>query len=153
VRELDPGAGTLIFHEARNPLERLEMLFAPDAKILRRNAALGSYRGGLCEYQSSAADCACGKMREMPIIRVALDRRILAHWRNDDAVGEVDVAHAKFTKKMRHGSMVSIEDGRESGSWLGAARAVVMTDALMNHIWRRSAVKPNTRGDPIVQGG
>jgi hypothetical protein len=40
----------------------------------------------------------------------------LAHWRNDDAVGEVDVAHAKFAKQMRHGSMASIEDGRESGS-------------------------------------
>jgi hypothetical protein len=36
---------------------------------------------------------------------------------------------------------------------LGSARAVVMTDALMNHILRRSVVKPNTRGDPIVQGG
>ena len=153
MRELDAGACALIFHEARDPLERLEMLFAPDAKILRRNAALGRYRGGLREYQRGAADCARGKMREMPIIRVAVDRRILAHWRNDDAVGEVDVAHAKFAKQMRHGSIVSIEDGRESGGWLGAARAVVMTDALMNHIWRRSAVKPNRRGDPIVQGG
>ena len=100
-----------------------------------------------------AADRPSGKMREMPIIRVAVDRRILAHWRNDDAVGEVNVAHTKFAKQMRHGSIVSIENGRESGGWLGAARAVVMTDALMNHILRRSAVKPNTRVDPIVQGG
>ena len=28
-----------------------------------------------------------------------------------------------------------------------------MTDAPMNHILRQSAVKPNTRGDPIAQGG
>jgi hypothetical protein len=57
-------------------------------------------------------------MREMPIIRVPVDGRILAHGRNDDAIGEVDVAHAKFAKQMRHGSMVSIEDGLESGGWL-----------------------------------
>ena len=50
------------------------MLFAPDAKILRRNAALGCYRGGLREYQGGAADRARGKMREMPIIGVAVDR-------------------------------------------------------------------------------
>ena len=115
VRELDAGACALIFHEARDPLEGLEMLFAPDAKILWRNASLGCYRGRLREYQASAADRPRGKMREMPIIGVAVDRRILAHGRNDDAVGEVDVAHAKFAKQMRHGSIVSIEDGRESG--------------------------------------
>jgi len=49
--------------------------------------------------------------------------------------------------------MVSIEDGRDSGGYLGAARAVVMTDAFMNHILRPSAVNPHTRGDPIVHDG
>src|ERR1700722_12091898 len=110
--ELDAGACTLIFHKARNTLKRLEMLLAPDAKILRRNAALGCYRGGLREYQGGAADRPSGKMHEMPIIGVAVDRRILAHWRDDNAVGELYVAHAKFAKQMRHGSIVSIENGR-----------------------------------------
>jgi hypothetical protein len=118
MRELDAGACALRADEARDPLERLEMPFAPDAEILRRNAALGRDRGGLREHQRCAADRPSGKMREMPIVGVAVHGRILAHWRNADAVGEVNVAHAKFAKQMRHGSMVSIEDGRESGGWL-----------------------------------
>ncbi len=73
VRKLDAGARALRVHEARNPLERLEMPFAPDSKILRRNAAFGSDRSGLREYQRCAADRPGGKMREMPIIRVAVD--------------------------------------------------------------------------------
>jgi hypothetical protein len=32
----------------------------------------------------------------------------LAHRRNADPVGEVDVAHAKFAEQVRHGSIVSI---------------------------------------------
>src|SRR3984957_1200857 len=76
VRELDASACALIFHEARDPLQRLEMLFAPHAKILRRNASLGCYRGGLREYHGSAADRPSGKMREMPIIGGAVTRRI-----------------------------------------------------------------------------
>ena len=75
-------------------------------------------------------------------------------------MGETTMRLAKSTSRMRSllnrcgmDQFVSIEDGRESRGWLGAAKTVVMTDALMNHIWRRSAVKPNTQVDPIVQGG
>ena len=41
VRELDAGARALTVDKARDPLERLEMLFAPDAEVLRRNPAFG----------------------------------------------------------------------------------------------------------------
>ena len=64
---------------------------------------------------------------------------------------------AKSTSRMRSllnrcgmDQLSSIENERESGGW-GAARAVVMTDELMNHICDRRAVKPNMRGDPIVK--
>ena len=73
MSELDTGARALRIHEACNPLERLEMLFAPDAEILRRNPALGRDRSGLREHQRCAADRPSGKMREMPIVRVAVD--------------------------------------------------------------------------------
>jgi hypothetical protein len=102
----------LRIHEARNPLKGFEMPFAPDAEILRRNSALGSDRGGLCKNQRRSADCPRGKMRKMPIVRVAVDTGILAHWRNADAVSEVNVAHAKFAEQMRHGLIVSIGNDR-----------------------------------------
>jgi hypothetical protein len=47
------------------------------------------------------------EMRKMPIVGVAVDTGILAHWRNADAVCEVNVAHTKFAEQMRHG-IVSI---------------------------------------------
>jgi hypothetical protein len=144
MRELDAGARALRTDEARDPLERLEMPFAPDSEILRRNAALGRDRGGLREHQRCAADRPSGKMREMPIVGVAVYRRILAHWRNADAVGEVNVAHAKFAKQMRHGSIVSIENDGGISCWFGAhgfASAAAMAGPPMDHILRRLAVK------------
>ena len=59
-------------------------------------------------------------MREMPIVREAVDRGILAHWRNADAVGEVNVAHTKFAEQMRHGRTVSIENDGEIDCWRSA---------------------------------
>jgi hypothetical protein len=117
VRELNAGARTLRMHEARDPLERLEMLFAPSAKILRRNAALRCDRSGLGKHQRRAANRSSGEMREMPIVREAVDRRMLAHWRDADAVSEVNVAHAKFAEQMRHGSNVSIGNDRGAGCY------------------------------------
>jgi hypothetical protein len=43
----------------------------------------------------------------------------LAHRRNADAVGEIDVAHAELAEQMRHRSIVSIESG-EFGCWFGS---------------------------------
>ena len=118
MRELDAGAHALRIDEACNPLERLEMPFAPSAEILRRNSTLGCDCGRFREHQRGAADRSSGKVHEMPIVRIAVDRRILAHWRNAYAVGEVNVAHAKFAEQMRHGSIVSIENDRDINCWL-----------------------------------
>ena len=108
MRELDAGARALTLDKAHDPFEGLEMLFAPDAEVLRRNPALGSDRRRLREHQPRAARGSRAKMGEMPVVGVAVDGRILAHRRNADPVGEVDVAHAKFAEQVRHGSIVSI---------------------------------------------
>src|SRR6202050_949742 len=74
-------------------------------------------------------------------------------------IGETTMRLAKSTSRMRsllnRCGMDQWSRSRMEGErqLLGSARAVVMTDALMNHILRRSVVKPNSRGDPIVQGG
>ena len=112
MRELDAGAGALRIDETRDSLERLEMPFAPGAEILRRNPALGRDRGGLGEHQRRPANRARGEMGEMPIVGVTVNARILAHRRNADPIGEVNIAHAKLAEQMRHGSRVSIENGR-----------------------------------------
>ncbi len=112
MRELNAGAGALRIDETRDSLERLEMPFVPGAEILRRNPALGRDRGSLGEHQRRAANRPRGEMGEMPIVRVTVNARILAHRRNTDPVGEVNIAHAKLAEQVRHGSRVSIENWR-----------------------------------------
>ncbi len=92
--ELDARERALRVDEARDPLERLEMLLAPDAEILRRNPPLGRDRRRFGEDDRRAADRARREMREMPVVGVAVDAGILAHRRDADAVGEFGVAQA-----------------------------------------------------------
>jgi hypothetical protein len=148
VCELDTGARALGTHKAGNPLKGFEMPFAPDAEILRRNAALGSDGSRLCEQQRRSTDRPSREMREMPIVRVAVDTGILAHWRNADAVCEVNVAHTKFAEQMRHGSIVSIENDGES-TVASPAASIGGRDggAATDHILRRRAVKPTERSE------
>ena len=71
--ELDAGEGALRIDEAGDPLERLEMFLAPDAKVLRRNPPLGRDRRRLGEDERGSADGAGRQMREMPVIGEAID--------------------------------------------------------------------------------
>ena len=73
MRQLDAGAGALTVDKSRDPLERLEMLFAPDAEVLRRNAPLRGDRGGLGEHEPRAADRARAEMGEVPVVGIAVD--------------------------------------------------------------------------------
>ena len=73
MRELDPGPRSLRIDEVRDPLERLEVPFAPSAEILRRNPPLWRDGGGLRKHKRGAADRARAEMGEMPIVRVAVD--------------------------------------------------------------------------------
>jgi hypothetical protein len=89
--------------EARDPRKRLEVLLAPNAEILRRNPPLRRNCRGFREHKPGAANRARGQMSEMPVVGVAVDRGILAHRRNADAIGERDVAQPKFAEQVRHG--------------------------------------------------
>ena len=41
---------------------------------------------------AGSADCAAAEVDEVPVVGVAVDRAVLAHGRDDDAVGEGDAA-------------------------------------------------------------
>jgi hypothetical protein len=78
-------------------------------EVSRRNATLRSNRRGLREREPRVADRPGAEMGEMPVVGAAVDRRIFAHRRNANPVGEVDVALVKFAEQVRHGSDVSMD--------------------------------------------
>ena len=106
--ELNAGDRALPVDEARDALERLEMLVAPDAEVLRRDPPLRRDRRRFGEHQRRAADRARREMGEMPVVGVAVDAGILAHRRNADAIGERDVAQAKRAEQVRHGGAIRV---------------------------------------------
>ena len=51
---------------------------------------IGFDRRSLGQDQSGASDGAASKMNEVPVVREAVETRILAHRRNDDAIAKGD---------------------------------------------------------------
>ena len=138
-------ARALRIDEARYPLERLEMPLAPGPEVLRRNASFRRDRGGFRKHERRAANRPRAKMGEMPIVRVAVDRRILAHRRNANAIGEVNVAQAKFAEEMRHGSIVRLE------KTMREVRGSLMPPAEPSGLSRLTALRKPYRARPRGQ--
>ena len=69
--ELNAGDGALPFDEARDPLERLEVFVAPDAKVLRGDPPFGRDRRRFGENQGR---------RRRP--RAQPNGRSANHWQN-----------------------------------------------------------------------
>ena len=63
-----------------------------DAEIFGRDAPLGSHRCGFREHQSGAADGTRPEIDEMPVVGKPVVAGVLAHRRDDDAVGQGDAA-------------------------------------------------------------
>ncbi len=102
VGELNAWDGALRPDEPGDPLQRLEVLFAPDAEILRRNPSFGRDRRRLGEDEARAADRSGGEMGEMPVIGKTVVAGILAHRRHADAIGEGDVAQSEIVEQVGH---------------------------------------------------
>src|SRR5215813_8217207 len=78
------------------------MFVFPNAQVLRTDSAFR--KNGRCfrQHESRPADRATTKMDKMPIVGVAIDARIFAHWRDKHAVAELEVANGERIKKMWH---------------------------------------------------
>ena len=79
VRQLHSGDAALVVNETNDTPQRLDMSIAPDAKVLRTDAALGQDRGRFGHHQSRAADRATAEMDEMPVVRQTVAARVLTH--------------------------------------------------------------------------
>ncbi|CRW93487.1 hypothetical protein PAERUG_P6_East_of_England_6_IMP_1_03_09_02259 [Pseudomonas aeruginosa] len=103
VGQLDPGDRALGLDETGDAMQRLDMRVAPDAEVVSGDAPLGQHRGGFDYHQAGAAHRAAAQVHEMPVVGQALLRRVLAHGRYGDAVGQGDLTQAKRLEQQTHG--------------------------------------------------
>ena len=82
--------------------ERLDMVIEIDAAVGRADPAFRRNGRGLDHDQPSTAHGTGAKMDEMPIVREAVVRRILAHRRDGDAVPQHDILQPKLVEQARH---------------------------------------------------
>ena len=64
--------------------------------------AVGGDRRRLGDHERRAAGRAGAEVDEVPVVGEAVDARVLAHRRDDDAVGERDGAQGQRIEEVRH---------------------------------------------------
>ena len=100
--ELHGGDGAVLAGEARDARQRFDLPVVPQAKVAGADPPFRRYRRGLDDHQSGAAGRARAVVDEMPVGRDAVVRRVLAHRRQADAVGQYDVAKLEGVEEMGH---------------------------------------------------
>jgi hypothetical protein len=90
-------------NETNDSPQHLDVSVGPDAEVLWTDPSLGENRRCLCHYQSGATDRASAEVNEMPIVRVPIAARILAHRRDEYPIGKRQVSNPERIKKAGHG--------------------------------------------------
>ena len=86
-------------------------LVRPEAHVGVGDAAFGQNGGRLDGQQRRARQREMAEMDEVPVGHAAVDGRVLAHRRDDDAVGQLEGTDAKRCKQRAHAnfSIFSVE--------------------------------------------
>ena len=101
--QLNPGDRALGLDETGDAMQRLDMRVAPDAEVVGGDAPSGNTAVASTITSAGAAHRAAAQVHEMPVVGQALLRRILAHGRYGDAVGQGDLTQAKRLEQQTHG--------------------------------------------------
>src|SRR3954462_12002842 len=78
------------------------MPVVPDTEILRTNPAFRKNSRRFRQDKASSADRTAAEMNEMPLVRVSVDARILAHRRDEYSIGKGEVSNRERIKQARH---------------------------------------------------
>ena len=95
-------------HRAEHACQRLFVVVRVEAEIAGRDAPFGRDRRGLDDQQARAREREVAEMDQVPVARRPFARRVLAHRRDDDAVGQRQVADAKGLEESAHGIRCSV---------------------------------------------
>jgi hypothetical protein len=99
VGQLNSGTSPLGVDEAGDLRKFGDVVVFPDAQIAAGDAAFREHGGSLKHHETSAALGAAAEMYEVPIGGKTVLRRVLAHGRNADAIGEVDGSKLQWGEK------------------------------------------------------
>jgi len=124
MRQLHRRNGALRADERRDARPRMLLRSVPDAGVIRRDAAFRRDRRGLGEHHRSATHGTRTQMHEMPIVRYAIARRVLAHRRDHDAVAQARLALLKTGKQMHASSSVNVRNERAASATFKPTYAV-----------------------------
>ena len=92
MRELHPGGASLQVDEPDDALQHLDVRILVNAEVLRADAPVGGDRGRFRHHERCATDRARSKVNQMPLVGKPVVARVLAHGRDDDAVGKREAA-------------------------------------------------------------
>ncbi len=80
--------------------EHRDVIVRPDAQIPRADATLGEHGGRFGHHHGRSAHRAAAQVHQVPIIREAVDARILAHRRHANAIPEAALRESAGREKM-----------------------------------------------------
>src|SRR5690606_1874283 len=109
------------------------LVVVPQPQVGMGDAAVGLHRGGLQDQQACAGQGQVAKMDAVPVGDHALVRRVLAHGRDDDAVGQLQGTEVERREQLAHGGWVRTgpalqrRHGTASRPWLDRSIALDVT--------------------------
>ena len=119
---LAPGVAELnADRDGRVAAQRLEhtgqrgfVVVVPQPQVLRRNAANGFNGGGFQQQQAGARHGHLAQVHQVPVGGVAVFGRVLAHGRNDDAVGQRDRTDGIRGEQLAHRGVLEKSGGKRT---------------------------------------
>jgi hypothetical protein len=100
--QLHSGDAPLFMNEPDDSTEHLDVPIVPNTEILRTDPSLGKDGGCLGKYQSSAANRTAPEMNQMPVSGVSVLTRILAHRRDENPIGKIQISNREGIKQASH---------------------------------------------------
>src|SRR4029077_10241976 len=101
--QLHSGYASLFMNETDDSTQHLDMPVGPDAEVVRTDPSFRKNGRCLGQDQAVAADGATAEMNEMPVVRVSVLARILAHRRDEHPVGKRQISNRERIKQGSHG--------------------------------------------------
>src|SRR5882762_3419123 len=102
MRQLHPSHAALLMNKPDDSSQRINVIIHPDAQVLRTDPALGKNGSCFGKYQPCTAYCPAAQMHEMPVARVSVSARVLAHRRNKYTVRKRNIPNRERIKQVSH---------------------------------------------------
>lgn len=101
VGNLNGSLDALAVDEVGDSAQRSDLGVLPQARVLRGDAAAGLNGGGFDEDEARAVEGQLAEVHQVEVGQVAVVGAVLAHGRHDDAVVQLDGAHAQRREDSR----------------------------------------------------